>query len=114
MKAPRKLTMATAVFAMLLGTGLQANAATTTKITGQSLSTRAETTVSVADINLTSAAGQKVLHARLSRASEQVCGYDDYIRAGSFAIARRNKECTKNAIDRAMSRLNASAVAAVE
>ena len=111
MKTFRSSLITTAVVGLLAGTALQASAQETTRVTADALHEVHSVAVGVADLNLNSPQGQKVLYNRIARAAEQVCGAQDVRRAGDLAQARRNRVCYKDAISRAMSDVNASAVA---
>lgn len=71
------------------------------------------TTVSFADLDLSSGDGQQVLTYRLNRAATAVCGSDDYKLAGNLRQANRNRDCRDAALDRAMSEISGGSLAVV-
>ncbi|EED30828.1 hypothetical protein NOR53_63 [gamma proteobacterium NOR5-3] len=111
MKAFRKVTIATAVSGLWLVMAVQANAESTTEVIADSITTPTQVAVNFSDLDLSSAAGQEALHYRLARAAEQVCGHSDLRRAGGVAQAARNGECYEQSLSRALSNVNAAAVA---
>lgn len=111
MKTIRNTVIATAIVGIFAGAAMHASAQSTTEVFGASMATKVEKTVNIADLNLNSAAGQEVLHRRLSRAAEQICGPTDYRRAGGLAESNRNRECAKQTLSRSLSKVYAAAVA---
>jgi len=69
--------------------------------------------VSVEDLNLSSAEGQEVLHGRLSQAAREVCGPTDHRLTGSIRLAANNKTCQASAVADALAQVNAAQVASV-
>lgn len=80
----------TGITAAALSLSLCAGAAT--KTTGGAVS------VDIADIDLTTDQGQRVMEARIKRAAKEVCGSQDYRKAGSLENARKNKACFNEAV----------------
>lgn len=71
-------------------------------------------TVSYSDLDMTDAKAQKILHRRLSRAAEQVCG-SSYIReVGSLSRAAKNKECFEGAMSSALRHVSNAQVAVLD
>ncbi len=71
-------------------------------------------TVSYSDLDMTDAKAQRVLHRRLSRAAEQVCG-SSYIRdVGSLSRATKNKECFDVAMSNALRQVSNTQLAALD
>lgn len=111
MKSIQRVIFATAVSGALAAFAVQASAGSTTEVIADSVTSPAQVAVSFSDLNLDSVEGQKALHYRLARAAEQVCGHNDIRRAGGVAQAARNEDCYERSLSRALSKVNASAVA---
>ncbi|WP_439100440.1 UrcA family protein [Congregibacter sp.] len=112
MKSIRRVLFATAVSGVLAAFAVQASASSITEVIADSVTNPTQVAVNFSDLDLDSATGQKVLHYRLARAAEQACGHSDIRRAGSVARAARNMDCYEQSLSRALSKVNASAVAA--
>lgn len=69
-------------------------------------------TVSYADLNLDSSAGQEALRHRINEAARQVCGPDHWREAGSLRQVSQNRKCRELALSRAMSQLPVQQLAA--
>ena len=69
------------------------------------------TTVSYADLDLSSAEAQETLRRRLSRAALKVCGSPNLRITGSLARAAENQNCSDNAVAEAMRSIAATEVA---
>lgn len=112
MKNFGKQIIAATVLTVLGGAALQASAESMTMVTADKLGTAIEKTVNIADLNISSPEGQDALYSRISRAAKQVCGPSNRRDAGSLRMARRNRDCYEDALSRALSEVNKSAVAA--
>jgi UrcA family protein len=64
-------------------------------------------TVSVADLNLATAAGRETARQRISRAAKVVCGTTDYRQAGSLHQVAANRSCQQRALADAMAQMPA-------
>jgi UrcA family protein len=69
--------------------------------------------VDYSDLNIRSDAGMAMLMGRIERAAREVCGSEDYRRAGSSGRASRNAQCQEGAIADALSQLPAYDVASI-
>jgi UrcA family protein len=70
-------------------------------------------TVSYADLDLTTQAGQRSLYYRIDTAAEQVCGSSDLRVVGDVRRAEQNRSCARHARDRALSSVHAGGLAVV-
>ncbi|MFT4825588.1 MAG: UrcA family protein [Halioglobus sp.] len=71
-------------------------------------------TVSYSDLDMADAKAQKILHHRLSRAAEQVCGSSQRRDVGSLSRATKNKECFDRAMSGALRYVSSAQLAAVD
>ncbi len=62
--------------------------------------------VSYADLNLSNEAGLLTLYSRLQGASDVVCGPRSLVEAGSLAQLAKNKSCYRNALSKAVAKIN--------
>ena len=69
------------------------------------------TTVSYADLDLSSVEAQETLRLRLNRAALKVCGSPHLRIAGSLARAAQNQSCSDKAVAEAMHAISASQMA---
>lgn len=113
MKAFRNSTMAIAVVGLLAGAALPASAESVTEVTADRLTEVVEITVSYADLNLDTAAGQETLQNRIASAARQACGSGRYREIGDLRAATRQKECFESAMAQAMSEVSAAQVAGI-
>lgn len=111
MNSLRKVTLASAAIVALVGASLQAQAGETTEVTAEPVGEFRQVVVDYTDLDLTSPAGQKVLHSRISRAAKQVCGPTHVRDAGGLSEAMSNKQCYRDSLSRALSEVNSAAVA---
>lgn len=66
--------------------------------------------VSFADLNIDSAAGARVLYARLKYAAEAVCGVQSYREHGALALQREAARCYRDTLDEAVADIESSAL----
>jgi UrcA family protein len=66
--------------------------------------------VSYGDLDLSTTAGAQTLYTRISRAAREVCPFEDAIDAPRLA---KNHACREAAIERAVSSINSTQLAAV-
>ncbi len=59
-------------------------------------------TVSTSGLDLTSTEGQVMLHAKLQNAARQVCGPTNIRETGSIAVSVENRNCAKDAFEKAL------------
>ena len=71
-------------------------------------------TVSYSDIDMADAKAQKVLHRRLSRAAERVCGSSHIRDVGSLSRAAKNKECFEGAMSGALRHVSSAQLASID
>ena len=111
MKTVAKTLISTAFAGALATAAASASAASVTTVTAEPPRDSVSVTVSFEDLDLTSEKGQETLYYRLSRAAETVCGSANVRETGNLGHAARNADCQDAALSRALSEVNASAVA---